>query len=77
MTNPTIRYFEEEDILHLLISEEAEVYSVELGPHITAELNANGELIGLEILNAATFLRDSLMESIQLKLLQAPPLQPA
>ena len=77
MTNPTIRYFEQEDILHLIVSEGTEVYSVELGPHITAELNANGELIGLEILNAATFLRDSLMESIQLKLLQAPPLQPA
>ena len=44
---------------------------------MTAALNAKGDLIGLEPLNATTFLQDSLMESIQLKLLQAPPLQPA
>lgn len=70
MSKTSIRYFENEDILHLVISDEPEVYSIELGPNITAELNENRELIGVEILNATSFLRDSIMESIQFKLLQ-------
>lgn len=49
-------YFEEEDILHLVISDEPESDSLELSPNITAELNENSELIGLEILNASTFI---------------------
>jgi uncharacterized protein YuzE len=65
-----MRYFEEEDILHLVISNEVEASSIELGPNITAELNEDGELIGVEILNASSFLRDSIMESIQFKMLQ-------
>jgi uncharacterized protein YuzE len=60
-----IRHFEKEDILHLVISDEAEANSIELGPNITAELKEKGELIGVEILNATTFLRDSIMESIK------------
>lgn len=70
MNKPSIRYFEQEDILHLVVSEEEEVNSIELGPNITAELNAKGELIGVEILNASAFLRDSIMESVQFKMLQ-------
>lgn len=70
MNKPSIRYFEQEDILHLIVSEEEEVNSIELGPNITAELNAKGELIGVEILNATAFLRDSIMESVQFKMLQ-------
>lgn len=70
MNKPSIRYFEEEDILHLVVSEEEEANSIELGPNITAELNAKGELIGVEILNATAFLRDSIMESIQFKMFQ-------
>ncbi len=37
---------------------------MELGPNITAELNDDGELIGLEILNASAFIRDSVVESL-------------
>ena len=70
MNKPSIRYFEQEDILHLVVSEEEEANSIELGPNITAELNAKGELIGVEILNATAFLRDSIMESVQFKMLQ-------
>ncbi len=70
MNKPSIRYFEQEDILHLVVSEEEEANSIELGPNITAELNAKGELIGVEILNATAFLRDSIMESIQFKMFQ-------
>ena len=62
-------YFEKEDILHLVISNEEEANSVELSPNITAELNEQGELIGIEILQASTFVRDSIMEAVQAKLL--------
>lgn len=64
-----MNYFREEDVLHLLISEETEAGSVEISPNITAELNAAGELIGVEILNASTYIRDSILESVQGKLL--------
>lgn len=74
MYEPKMRYFEAEDILHLVIAEGPEASSVELGPNITAELDGDGELIGVEILNASAFLRDFLAESIQLKMLQAAPL---
>ena len=62
-------YFKEEDILHLLISEEPEAGSIEISPNVTAELNAAGELIGVEILNASTYIRDFILESVQGKLL--------
>jgi uncharacterized protein YuzE len=66
---PQMNYFKEEDILHLLISEEPESASVEISPNITAELNADGELIGVEILKASAYIRDSILESVQGKLL--------
>ena len=75
MNKTSLMYFEDEDILHLVISDEPEANSIELGPNITAELNENGEVIGVEILNAAAFLRDSLMESVQFKVLQTPAFQ--
>lgn len=70
MNKTTIRYFEQEDILHLVISEEPESRSLELSPGITVELNDRNELIGVEILNASKFLRDAVLESIQAKTLQ-------
>jgi uncharacterized protein YuzE len=66
---PQINYFKEEDILHLLISEEPESASIEISPNVTAELNADGELIGVEILNASNYIRDFILESVQGKLL--------
>jgi uncharacterized protein YuzE len=62
-------YFEKDDVLHLAISDEAEAGSVEVSPNITAELNAKGELIGIEILGASQFIRDSVLESVQARLL--------
>jgi len=73
MTKPKLSYFEQEDILHLIISEEEEANSLELSPNITAELNEKGELIGIEILNASTFVRDTIMEGVQAKVLQLIP----
>ncbi|MCB1936952.1 MAG: DUF2283 domain-containing protein [Nitrosomonas sp.] len=70
MNDPKLSYFEKEDILHLAISDENEFSSVEISPNITAELNEEGELIGIEIIGASSFLRDSILESTQAKLLQ-------
>lgn len=56
-------YFEKEDILHLVISDEPESDSLELSPNITAELNENGELIGIEILNASAFIQDTILDA--------------
>ena len=69
MNEPQLSYFKNEDILHLSISEEPETGSVEISPNITAELNAKGELIGVEIIGASAFLRDTILESTQAKLL--------
>jgi uncharacterized protein YuzE len=69
MSKPKMFYFEKEDILHLVMNDEEEANSVELSPNITAELNEQGELIGIEILQASTFVRDSIMEAVQAKLL--------
>lgn len=65
----TMTYFNKDDVLHIVISEEKESGSVELTPNITAELNEKGELIGIEILNASTYVRDSILEGVQAKLL--------
>ena len=75
MSKPRIRYFEQEDVLHLLIAEGPESGSVELSPNITVELNDKNEIIGVEILNASAFLRDSILDSVQartLQLIEAP-----
>jgi uncharacterized protein YuzE len=69
MNNAKMYYFEKEDILHLMVSDEPEANSVEISPNITAELNDEGELIGIEIINASSFLRDLILESVQGKLL--------
>jgi uncharacterized protein YuzE len=64
-----MNYFQEDDVLHIVISEEQEYGSVELSPNITAETNEQGELIGIEILNASNYVRDSILEGVQAKLL--------
>ena len=70
-------YFEREDILHLEISDEPEGESIELNPNITVELNDKGELIGIEILNASAFIRDSILEAVQAKILSLGKVQTA
>ena len=63
MNKPKMTYFEQEDILHLMISDEPESDSIELSPNITAELNDNGELIGIEILNASAFIQEAVLDA--------------
>jgi uncharacterized protein YuzE len=69
MNKTRMSYFDKEDILHVVFSDEPETGSVELSPGITAELNAQGELIGVEILNASRFIRDTILETVQVKML--------
>ena len=77
MNKPRLVYFEKDDVLHLVVSDEPERGSVELSPDITVELNAKGGLIGVEILNASTFIRDSILESVQARVLQFAEMEPA
>ncbi len=70
MNKPKLSYFDREDVLHLVISEDDEANSIEVSPDITAELNDKGELIGIEILNASQFVRDTIMEGVQARVLK-------
>ena len=70
MNKTTVRYFEEEDVLHIAIADGPESRSIELSPTITVELDDNDELIGVEILEASSFLRDAVLESIQARTLR-------
>ena len=63
MNKPKMTYFKKEDVLHLAISDELEGDSIELSPNIMAELNGNGELIGIEILKASTFAQNSILDA--------------
>jgi uncharacterized protein YuzE len=72
MNKSKMTYFETDDILHFAISDEEEANSVEISPNITAELNEKGDLIGIEILAASTFIRDTILDSVQVKLMRLP-----
>lgn len=70
MSKTRMTYFEEDDVLHFSISDEPETASVEVSPNITAELNSRGELIGIEILCASSFVRDVVLDSVQARVLE-------
>ena len=70
MSKTTIRYSECEDILHIAIAAGPESRTIELSPTITVELDENNEMIGVEILEATSFLRDAVLESIQARTLR-------
>lgn len=69
MSDTKLTYFQNNDVLHLSITNEHEANSFEINPNVTAELNEKGELIGIEITNASSYLRDTILESVQAKLL--------
>ena len=69
MDKPRMSYFDGSDILHMIIAEGTEASSVEISPNITAELDEEGRLLGVEILEASSFLRDSVLESVEAKIL--------
>ncbi len=77
MNDLRMAYFEKEDILHLMVAPGPEVQSVELSPDVTVEMDAEGQILGIEILNASRFLRDSIMDSIQSQMLRHLEMTPA
>jgi len=76
MNHPRMTYFEKNDVLHLSISNDKEAGSVEIAPNVTVELNDKGELIGVEILEASRFVRDTVLESALGRMLQLPVSRP-
>jgi len=72
-----LKYFDENDILHVSISDELEAGTIEVGPNITAELNDKGDLIGVEILEASIFIQHSVLESVQARVLDLRQAKPA
>ena len=66
-------YFEAEDILHLVVADGPEAKNVELSPDITVEMDAQGQILGVESVNASQFLRNSIMDSIQGRMLHLDP----
>jgi uncharacterized protein YuzE len=70
LARPRVLYCDDEDIPHLVVAEGEEENSVELSPNVTAELKAAGHLIGIEILDASTFLRDAILEGAPARLLR-------
>ena len=61
MLKPGLNFYSKEDILYIYVAEGKEVSSKPLGSGITAELNENGELIGIEILEASKFLQNYIL----------------
>ena len=64
-----MNYFERDDIIHIKVKDGDEAGSVELSPNITAELDEENEIIGIEIIGASKYLRDNILGSAQAKLL--------
>jgi len=65
MQDPRLCYFDHEDMFHLAFAEGEEANSIELSPTMTAERNAHGEVIGIEVLHASTFVRETLLALAQ------------
>jgi len=66
-----MNYFERDDVIHIRIKDGEEANSVEISPNVTAELDDQNDIIGVEILNASKYLRDNILETVQAKLLQS------
>ncbi|MFQ5650464.1 MAG: DUF2283 domain-containing protein [bacterium] len=76
MNKPQMTYFQENDTIHITLSEDPEAFSFELTPNVTVELNENGEFIGIEIIHASSFIVDSVVESVQAKVLSLSASKP-
>ncbi|MBI4024468.1 MAG: DUF2283 domain-containing protein [Verrucomicrobia bacterium] len=57
-----LRYYAESDVLHYLIAEGEEFVSREVAPGVTLELDEDGRMIGIEILDAARFMKNFVLE---------------
>jgi len=62
MNKIKFNYFPNDDIIHILIKEGKEHSHKEIEANIIAEYYENNELIGIEILNAGDYLKQTLIE---------------
>ena len=65
MLKPRLMYFPDKDILYLWFAEGKERASVELRPHVTAEYDAKGALLGIEMLDASPLVHDLLLPLLE------------
>jgi len=56
MNEARVRYFAQSDILYLLVKEGREDRFVEVSEGVNVELDEQGQLLGIEILNASHLL---------------------
>ena len=61
MPKPRLMYFPDKDILYLWFADGKERTSVELRPQVTAEYDAKGALLGIEMLDASPLVHDLLL----------------
>lgn len=54
---PTVNYDPKADVLYIVARKGKEEEFIEIAPGINAELDENGRVIGIEILNASNFLK--------------------
>ena len=57
MKKPLVNYDSKEDILYIVAKKGKEEEFVEIAPGINVELDGKGEVIGIELLNASSFLK--------------------
>ncbi len=55
-------YFEQEDILHLMVASGSEAQSIELSPDVTVEMDTDGQTLGVEIVNASQYVPELLAQ---------------
>lgn len=54
---PLLNYDSKSDILYIAVKKGKEEEFVEIAPGVNVELDENGKVIGIEILNASNFLK--------------------
>jgi uncharacterized protein YuzE len=64
----SVKYYPENDVLYVLLQAGEEAKAVEIEPGVTAELNKQGKLIGIEILDASKYLRKLIQQRLELQL---------
>ena len=57
MNKPTVHYDPQSDVLYFLVRDGEEEKFVEVAEGVNVELDEEGQLLGVEILNASRFLR--------------------
>lgn len=56
-SKPLVNYDSKSDVLYIVTKKGEEEEFVEIAPGIKVELDENGKVIGIEILNASAFLK--------------------